>query len=131
MNFTGEDFARLLDDCSRMLEYAANNGIEIQPPVAEKIAAAREAFAFGNWTPKLEGELYAAKAVLAAAIKPVTPETLASDTIRQAQEMMHFYYKMTLALVVFVVPISMVVFVDSDLSKNGKDLIEKNDKLAL
>jgi hypothetical protein len=36
MNFNEEYVARLLDDCSRMLECAANKGIEIKPPVAEK-----------------------------------------------------------------------------------------------
>jgi hypothetical protein len=131
MNFVGEHVARLIDDCSKMLEYATDRGIDIKPPAAENIAAAREAFVHGNWTPQHEGELYAAKIAIAAAIKPVTPQTLASNADHEAKEMLRFYHRLTLALVIIIVPLSMVVFMDSDLSAKGKHLINENDKIGL
>ncbi|SOE92879.1 hypothetical protein SAMN05414139_05640 [Burkholderia sp. D7] len=130
-NFAGEHVSHLLDDCSRMLEYATDKGIDIDPPSIENIAAAREAFARGNWNAQHEALLYAAKSALSKAIRPVTLETLAPDTILDAKAVTRFYFRLTIYLVIFIVPISMAVFMDSNLSVKGKNLIEENDKVAL
>lgn len=130
-NFAGEHVHHLLNDCSRMLEYATDKGIVIKPPFVADMAAAQEAFARGKWTPQHETRLYAAKTELANAIRPVTLETLSPDTIQEAKSVIQLYYRLTLGLIIFIVPISMVVFVDSDLSTNGKKLIDQNDKVAL
>lgn len=130
-NFAGGHVSRLLDDCSRMLEYATDKGINIDPSFVENIAAGREAFARGNWTAQHEALLYAAKSALANAIRPVTLETLAPDTILEAKAVTRFYFRLTIYLVIFIVPVSMAVFMDSNLSVKGKNLIEENDKVAL
>ena len=130
-NFAGEHVAHLLGDCSRMLEYATDKGIDIDASSVGNIAAGREAFARGKWNAEHEALLYAAKSTLAKAIRPVTLETLAPDTILDAKAVTRFYFRLTIYLVIFIVPVSMAVFMDSNLSAKGKNLIEENDKVAL
>jgi hypothetical protein len=130
-NFAGSHIPRLLEDCEKMLDYAADKAIELPPESIRAIAVAREAFARGKWTPDIEKDLYAAKTSIAKAIQPCSLETLASGTISDAKKIARFYSRLTLWLVIFIVPVSMLCFTGSDLSVKGKSLIDQNDKNAL
>jgi hypothetical protein len=130
-NFAGANVAPLIDDCDQLLKYATDHGIDIKLETAQAIAEARAAFARGKWNSQHEANLYVAKVTLAAAVKPVTLHTLSSDTIQKTKEITRFYFALTLALVIIIVPVSMMVFMDSSLSATGKDLIGKNDQIGL
>jgi len=130
-NFSGQNVAPLIDDCSKLLDYATDHGKDVKPPVAKQIAEARSAFARGKWNPQHEENLYNAKAALTDVIKPVTLDALSTGTIQDSKKLTRFYFRLTFALVIAIVPVSMIVFMDSDLSAKGKDLIDSNDKIAL
>lgn len=129
-NFAGPNVGPLIADCGQLLDYAADQGIDVKPPVAKDIADARAAYARGKWNPEHEEKLYAAKMLLASAIQPVTLYTLSAATIHKAKKMTRFYFWWTIALVTIIVPVSMLAFVDAGLSNKGKDLIEQNDRIA-
>lgn len=130
-NYSGSHVAALLDDCNRMLTYATDKGICIPKEDSKNVAAAGEAFARGRWTDALESSLYTTKSKLAAAIKPVTTETLAPGALHCARKSTRFYFKATLVIAAILVPLSMVVFANAKLTSSSKSLIEENDKMAL
>ncbi|KND61205.1 hypothetical protein BVER_03094 [Candidatus Burkholderia verschuerenii] len=130
-SYAGKNVPKLIENCERLLEYASSNGITAAHDIAADIASAREAFARGRWSADHENRLYAAKARLSEAIRPVTLHTLCDSTIAEAKKLTRFYFRLTLALVVFIVPASMVVFTDSALSAKGKELIAENDRISL
>ena len=130
-NFAGAQIPKLLDECEKMMAYVSDKSIDVPPETVQAIAAARQAYARGNWTPEHESNLYAAKSVVAKAIRPCSLETLATGTISDAKKIARFYSRLTICLVFIIVPVSMLCFTGSDLSVKGKSLIDQNDKNAL
>jgi hypothetical protein len=130
-NYAGANVPRLIEHCDKLLDYASNCGIKIADTIPVDIANARSAFARGKWTADHERKLYAAKSAMTNAIKPVTLHTLCDSTILEAKKITRFYFRLTFALVVLIVPASMIVFTDSSLSAKGKELIKENDQIAL
>ena len=130
-NYAGPNVARLIEHCDKLLDYASDHGIKFDEAIPEDLSKARAAFARGRWTSEHEKKLYTAKSALSHAIEPVTLHTFCDSTIKEAEKITRFYFRLTFALVVFIVPASMIVFTDSTLSAKGKDLIKGNDQIAL
>jgi len=129
-NYSGNHVAALVDDCVRMLTYATDKGICVSREDSRNVAAAGQAFARGRWTDEVESNLYTTKSRLAAAIKPVTTETLAPGALHCARKSTRFYFKATLVIAGILVPLSMVVFANAKLTSSSKALIEENDQMA-
>ena len=130
-NYSGNHVAALLEDCNRMLTYATDQGINVDKKDSKNVATAGEAFARGRWTDDIEAALYTTKSRLAAAIKPVTTETLAPGALHFARKSTRFYFRATLVIAGILVPLSMVVFANAKLTSSSKALIEENDKISL
>jgi hypothetical protein len=130
-NYAGPHVAALVDDCCRMLNYATDKGINVEPQDSRNVSIAGKAFARGRWSEQVESDLYTTKSRLAAAIQPVTTETLAANALHDARKSTRFYFRATIAIASVLVPLSMVVFANAKLASSSKALIESNDTLAV
>ena len=130
-NYAGPHVAALVDDCCRMLNYATDKGINVESQDSRNVSIAGKAFARGRWSEQIESDLYSTKSRLAAAIQPVTTETLAANALHDARKSTRFYFRATIVIASVLVPLSMVVFANAKLASSSKALIESNDTLAV
>ncbi len=119
-------FDDALCDAERMLKYAAEIGIEVDPATRNDILNARLEAARG-WTPDTAARLLNALTWLAARLKPVTAESLKAyhaDTRATVKT----YLRIAIILACFIVPVSVASFVSSALAAGlAQDITQAND----
>ena len=119
-------FAEALNDAERLLKYAAEIGIDVDPETRGAILHAR-AIHCGDWTEEIAAKLLIALTRLAARLRPVTAESLRayhSDT----RATVHTYLRIAIILACVIVPVSLASFVSSALSNAiAKDIATAND----
>jgi hypothetical protein len=121
--------ARELDDAERLLSYASEVGIEVEPANREAVFRARLA---GVMTSQIASELLAARCELAKVVRPVSVESLrACADPRQAQIVVRNYTIVALALCAFLLPFSAATFVSSAISDSIRKDTEAANALAL
>ena len=141
----GNEFGRrALEDAEYLLNYAMEAGIEVNPEVAQRILDARR---LGDraWCGKDAGALVAAITKLAKLVKPVTAECLRAcqdpatqgsyrwqrmrgcnlplmsrripTTLRNAHDTIRLYRRIAIWLAIFIIPLSMISFIYTGISK--------------
>jgi hypothetical protein len=118
-------FDAALDDAERLLEYAAEIGVDVDDDTRNAILLART-HGRTEWDEPGTARLLAALTKLAARLKPVTAESLKAcgDTGRHT---VGVYFKVAVALAVIIVPFSLASFITSGLSDSiNKDIVTAN-----
>jgi hypothetical protein len=117
-------FSQVLDDAERLLEYAAEKGIDIDDKIRNNVLEARAAYGT-RWNEQTGANLLAALTTLAARLKPVTAESLHSYTTRHT---VRTYWKVAVCLAIVIVPYSVASFISSAISDSiRKDIVTAND----
>ncbi len=119
-------FGEALNDAERLLKYAAEIGIDVDPEIRGAILHAR-AVPPREWTEDIAAKLLTALTHLAARLRPVTAESLkAYHTDTRAT--VDTYLRIAIILACIIVPVSIASFVSSALSNAiTKDIATAND----
>jgi hypothetical protein len=120
-----------LDETHMLLAYAASSGINIDPDVSEAIARARAANERQNWNADIEAKFWPAKSKLSLSVKPVTVDTLAAGKFGAAAIATRRYFRSTVILAAIIVPISIVMFINTAISNDVGNLLKENDAAAI
>jgi hypothetical protein len=121
-----DEFDKLLENAKRLLTYAVDAGIQVDARAATKIIAAIHS-GHSAWESTDAGELANAIATLAAAVHPVTPETLRA-TFEDAHQTIGAFKKMAYWLAGFIVPLSVLSFIATGISATiANDLKAANE----
>jgi hypothetical protein len=120
-----------LDETHMLLAYAASAGINIESDVSEAIARARAANERHNWNADIEAKFWPAKSKLSLSVKPVTVDTLAAGRFGAAAIATRRYFISTVILAAIIVPISIVMFINTAVSNDVRDLLTENDTAAI
>src|SRR6516162_276766 len=131
-NYAPDGFARdALDETHMLLAYAASSGINIEPEVSEAIARARAANEKHSWNADIESKFWPAKSKLSLSVKPVTVDSLAAGKFGAAAIATRRYFLSTVILAAIIVPISIVMFINTAVSNDVRDLLKENDTAAI
>jgi hypothetical protein len=120
-----------LDETHMLLAYAASSGITIDPDVSEAIARARAATERQNWNADIEAKFWPAKSKLSLSVKPVTVDTLAAGKFGAAAIATRRYFRSTVILAAIIVPVSIVMFINTAISNDVGNLLKENDAAAI
>src|SRR6202048_3127586 len=131
-NYAPDGFATdALEKPHMLLAYAASSGTNIDPEVSEAIARARAANERQNWNADIEAKFWPAKSKLSLSVKPVTVDTLAAGKFGAAAIATRRYFLSTVILAAIIVPISIVMFINTAISNDVGDLLKENDAAAI
>jgi hypothetical protein len=121
---------KTLRAAQQMLIYAAQSGIAVDEDVAQKIIDAGKHDAGSPWDGAEGGKLLSAIAALAAKVRPVTADTLEwGRTIAPRQ--IRYYTGVAVALVLVIVPLSILSFVTTGLSSSITTDLQGANNLAV
>jgi hypothetical protein len=109
-------FTVALEDAERLLKYAAEAGIEIDPNSRDHVLQARTASTAGGWDEATAANLLSALAKLAARMRPVTAESLKACSDNATRVVVRNYWIVAICLAMIIVPFSAASFVASALS---------------
>jgi hypothetical protein len=131
-NYAPDAFATdALDETHMLLAYAASSGINIEAEVSDAIARARAANERHNWNADIEAKFWPAKSKLSLSVKPVTVDSLAAGAVGAAANATRRYFLWTVILSAIIVPISIVMFINTAVSNDVRDLLNENDTAAI
>jgi hypothetical protein len=122
-------FVQALEDAERLLKYAAEMGIDIDPDTRSSVLHAR-AVDPQNWTEQMSASLLLALTTLAAKLKPVTAESLKAYH-SATRPTMHIYLVWAIILSVIIIPFSILTFVSSSISNEIRADIATANALAV
>jgi hypothetical protein len=115
-----------LKDAERLLKYAAEAGVDVEPDTRHGVVQAR-AFSGGVWKEEAAASLLTALTRLAAKLKPVTAESLKACH-DEPQHAIRSYLGWAVCLALVIVPFSIGSFVTSGFSDAiRKDILSAND----
>ena len=115
-----------LADAERLLKYAAESGIEIDPDIRSSVLAARAECRTG-WSEKTVAHLLDSLTKLAARLKPVTAESLKACS-RDSRGIVQTYWVVAICLAILIIPFSVASFVTSAISDAiRKDIVAANE----
>jgi hypothetical protein len=120
-----------LNETHTLLAYAASSGITIDPDVSEAIASARAASENQHWSADIEAKFWPAKSKLGFCVKPVTADSLTAGSAGAAANAIRKYFRWTIILSVIIVPVSIVMFINTAISNDVGNLVKENDAAAL
>jgi hypothetical protein len=116
-----------LEDAERLLKYAAEVGIEIDPQVRKNVLEAR-AVEVTEWTQITVANLLDSLTKLAARVKPVTAESLRAASNRDSRSTVRTYWAVAICLAIIIIPFSVATFVTSAISDAiRKDIVSANE----
>jgi len=119
-------FCDALHDAERMLQYAAEVGIDVEDSIRNDVLQAR-AESGAAWTDKTGANLLTALTRLAARLRPVTAESLKACT-QQQEHMVASLWKWAAGLALIILPCSVASFVTSAFSDAiRKDIVTANE----
>jgi hypothetical protein len=127
----GRAVAEALEESDILLAYAARSGLGPTLQIAEPLTVAKSAYSSRVWNARIEANFWAAYSSLAAALKPVTAESLLPRIAEVAERYADAYTRATSWLVGLIVPLSIVMFVNASISNDITDLIKENDVTSL
>jgi hypothetical protein len=104
-------FACVINDAERLMQYAAEIGLDISNDTRHAILTARAIYP-AEWTEDAAANLLAAVTALSARLKPVTAESLKAyhDDTRPA---VRSYLRSAIVLACIIIPVSVASFVTS------------------
>jgi len=128
---TEKALSEKLSDAELMLAHAAETGKHLDPEVVATITNARDAYARRAWTTDLTKQFWPAYSQLCASIKPVTGESLVACGGSGLARILKRYRTGTLYLVFLILPLSVVMFINTSISNEINDRIKENNALVV
>lgn len=122
-------FKEALEDAERLLKYAAEGGIDIDPDTRSAVLHARAALQ-DSWTEDVAEKLLQALTTLAGRVKPVTAASLKVYQ-SETRPTMHLYLVWAIVLTAFIIPVSIATFVSSNIAEAIRGDIVKANALAV
>jgi hypothetical protein len=122
-------FVEALKDAERLLKYAAEVGLDIDPGTRSAVLHAR-AVPPAQWDEAMSANLLLALTVLAAKLKPVTAESLRAYHY-ETRTTMHTYLTWAIILSIVIIPCSILTFVSSSISDQIRADITTANALAV
>jgi hypothetical protein len=122
-------FACVINDAERLMQYAAETGLDVSNDTRHAILTARAIYP-AEWTEDAAANLLAAVTTLSARLKPVTAESLKAyhDDTRPT---VRSYLRIAIILACIIIPVSVASFVTSALSTAINADIVKANALAV
>jgi len=120
-----------LSEAELMLAHAAETGQDLNQAVVATITAARDAYARRAWTTDLTKQFWPAYSQLCASIKPVTGESLAACSGQGLANTLKRYRTGTLYLVFVILPLSVIMFINTSISNEISDRIKENNNAVV
>ncbi len=117
-----------LCEAELMLAHAAETGKKLKPDIVATLTNARDANARGAWTKALAEKFWSAYSQLCAAIKPVTGESL---TACGCNTIVKRYRFGTICLLSLILPLSILMFINTRISDEINDRIKENNALVV
>jgi hypothetical protein len=122
-------FDRALQDAERLLNYAAESGIDVDSETRNAVLQARSQYTRGV-SDQTTANLLTALTKLAARIRPVTAGSLRACA-NQERHTAHLYMKVAIGLALLIIPCSVFSFVTSAIADAiRKDIVTGNDLAA-
>ena len=127
---TSQALKTMGDDAERLLQYAAQAGVEVEKAVRNDILAT--VASDGRQSPASAARLLEASTRLAAAVWPVTAESLAAcANSEQVIAAVGLYRLVAICLASIIIPISIVTFMTTSISETSLQDIEVANALAV
>jgi hypothetical protein len=123
------DIKDVLDDADLLLRHAAEVGLDVKPEVITAIEEARAASAARAWAAEIAGKFWPAYGALCNLAKPVTAESLAASSNGALKHSLRRYRRWTLWLILLILPVSVVMFLNTSISNELSDRIKETDAL--
>jgi hypothetical protein len=122
-------FAYVISDAERVMQYAAEIGLDVSDDARHAILHARAIYP-GNWTEDAAANLLAAITALSARIKPVSAASLKAyhDDTRPT---VRSYLRIAIILAAIIIPVSVASFVTAALSSSITANVSKANVLAV
>jgi hypothetical protein len=117
-----------LCEAELMMAHAAETGKKLKPDIIATLTNARYAHASGAWTRALAKQFWSAYSQLCAAIKPVTCESL---TACGCSKIVRQYRIFTICLLLLIVPLSILMFINTSISNEINERIKENNALVV
>jgi hypothetical protein len=124
-----EYFGEALEDAERLLKYAAETGVAVDPAMRSAILRARTDYNTG-WSEEVAANLLLALTALAYALKPVTAASLLACH-SQTRPTMRNYLIWAIILSAVIIPASIFMFVTSSIADAMKADITTANALAV
>ena len=121
--------SEVLTDAERLMQYAAETGIDVDENLRKSIMTARAATP-GTWTGDTAANLLAAFTKLTARVKPVTAHSL-KVCAKEDRKTVRTYWIVGLCLTIVVVPFSLVSFITSGIADGIRKDIATANELAV
>ena len=122
-------FGDALCDSERLLKYAAEVGIDVDPETRAAILHARTTYPH-EWTEDIAAKLLASLTTLAADLKPVTAASLKAYQT-DTRPTVHTYLMWSIILACIIIPVSVATFVTSAIAGALTTDINKANGLAV
>jgi hypothetical protein len=122
-------FFDALNDAERLLKYAAEIGMDVDADTRASILHARAVYP-DEWTEDIGAKLLVSLTKLAAAVKPVTAESLKAYHL-DTRPAVHTYLMWSIILASIIIPVSIATFVTSAISTALTADISKANGLAV
>jgi hypothetical protein len=122
-------FGDALTDAERLLRYAAETGVEVDPSTRAAVLQARST-PVDNWTEPIIDNLLDALTKLAALLKPVTAASLKAWNEDTSATVL-YYLRVAIILACIIVPASIASFATSALSNSLRTDIASANELAV
>ncbi|MBP0590232.1 hypothetical protein J8I87_11010 [Paraburkholderia sp. LEh10] len=126
--------AKVADDlrhCEEVVSHAGLVGKPISRADIEALSVARQAQRDFTWSATVEVPFYDAMSRMTHAVAPVVGETVGEEARKGARRSIKNYSVSAAALTFFVLVLSCLLFVIKEISDDVKDVIQKNDPIAL
>ncbi len=122
-------FKEALEDAERLMKFAAERGVDVDPETRAAILHARSVFAEG-WNEEIAARLLLALTQLASRLRPVTAASLKAYHY-ETRPTMHTYLIWAIILSAIIIPASVATFVTSSICIAIKgDIATANDLAA-
>lgn len=123
-------FGEALNDAERLLKYAAEIGVDVDPDTRSAILQARTAYTYGRWDDHIGASLLTALTQLAGRLNPVTAESLEAYQVK-TRPTVRKYSLWAIILACIILPFSFATFITSAVSNELRDDITQNNALAI
>lgn len=120
-----------IDHCWDMLSYGAQNGRLLDEGDVAVFSRARVAQRNHMWDPAIESEFYAAMSRIAHSVAPVVAATASANARISARRAIRVYTVLAVVLSFFVVLLSCVLLISSQIAGDVTAIVKRNDAAAL
>jgi hypothetical protein len=127
---TDETLKTLLVKAELLIAHAAESGLKLESELVDVIESAREDFGHKPWT-QIAKKFWPAYGQLCALVKPVTAESLLASSGKELKGVLASYRLRAIWLAGIILPLSVVMFINTSISNDVSDRIKEDNALAI